>query len=112
MAYCKVPDGMSFNTEFPTYVIGFCPDTNEIFVTNKRFWYAIYDCEFETRSAGIKYVFSHWNELLIWKNQFETGFNKSTDLWLGFPDESTNIYYQYDINDGVSTRKWPAYYHY
>lgn len=34
MSYEKVPDGMSFSTEFDTYIIAYCPDQCEWFVTN------------------------------------------------------------------------------
>ena len=48
MAYEKVPDGMDFSTEFDTYIIAYCPDQCEWFVTNHRFFYYEYDMEFAT----------------------------------------------------------------
>ena len=53
--YVEIPDGYDFNTEFDTYIIAFCPDTDSWFVTNKRFFYYEYDKEFETEEDGIKF---------------------------------------------------------
>ena len=43
MAYKEVPGEYNFSTIFPTYIIAFCPDADEWFVTNKRFFYYEYD---------------------------------------------------------------------
>ena len=48
MGYKTVPQEFDFNTEFPTWIIAFCPDTDSWFVTNKRFFYYEYEKEFET----------------------------------------------------------------
>lgn len=53
--YVAIPDGYDFNTEFETYIIAFCPDTDSWFVTNNRFFYYEYDKEFATEEDGIKF---------------------------------------------------------
>ena len=45
----------NFDTEFPTWIIAFCPDSGGWFVTNQRFFYYEYDKEFETEEEGIKF---------------------------------------------------------
>lgn len=55
MAYVQIPDKYDFNTEFPTWIIAFCPDMDDWFVTNQRFFYYEYDKEFETEKEGIKF---------------------------------------------------------
>lgn len=57
--YVKVPDGMDFNTEFPTYILAYCPDTVSWFATNKRFFYYEYPTEFKTEDEAIKFFRSH-----------------------------------------------------
>lgn len=59
MGYEKVPDGYSFSTEFETYIIAFCPDSDEWFVTNKRFFYYEFPMEFRTEEDGISYFRKH-----------------------------------------------------
>lgn len=41
-----------FNTEFPTYILAFCPDTDTWFATNKRFFFYEYDKEFQTKDEA------------------------------------------------------------
>lgn len=53
--YVAIPDGYNFNTEFDTYIIAFCPDTDSWFVTNQRFFYYEYDKEFVTEEDGIAF---------------------------------------------------------
>lgn len=53
--YVAVPEGYDFNTEFPTWIIAFCPDTNSWFVTNRRFFYYEYEKEFATEEEGIMF---------------------------------------------------------
>ena len=57
--YKSVPDGFDFDSEFPTYIIAFCPDTDSWFVTNKRFFYYEYPVEFEDENSGISYFKEH-----------------------------------------------------
>ena len=51
----KFVDVKDFSTEFPTWIIAFCPDSDSWFVTNQRFFYYEYDKEFETEEEGIKF---------------------------------------------------------
>ena len=53
--YEEIPKEYDFSTEFPTWIIAFCPDLDAWFVTNKRFFYYEYDKEFETEEEGIKF---------------------------------------------------------
>ena len=46
MAYNTIPNGMTFDTEFSTWIIAFCSDTDSWFVTNQRFWWYEYPMEF------------------------------------------------------------------
>lgn len=96
MSYRSVPEGMNFSTEFPTYIIAYCPDTNGIFVTNERFFWAEYDKEFQTEEEGINYVKSNANKILEWKNQFPRMFDDLKN-WFEFMNLSdSNCYILYD----------------
>lgn len=59
MGYEIVPDGYDFSTKFDTYIIAFCPDTDEWFVTNERFFYYEFPMEFKTEEDGISYFRKH-----------------------------------------------------
>ena len=51
--YKTIPEEYDPSTEFPSWIIAFCPDTDSWFVTNQRFFYYEYDKEFESEEAGI-----------------------------------------------------------
>lgn len=61
MAYKEVPGEYDFSTIFPTYIIAFCPDTDEWFVTNQRFFYYEYDKEFKNKQEAIEYFHNNEN---------------------------------------------------
>lgn len=51
-----------FNTEFPTWIIAYCVDTNSWFCTNERFFYYEYPKEFECENDAIEYFRNHADE--------------------------------------------------
>ena len=53
--YKNVPEGFNFSTEFPSYILAFCPDTDSWFATNKRFFYYEYPMEFPDENSAIEY---------------------------------------------------------
>lgn len=55
ISYEEIPDGYDFNTIFPTWIIGFCPDTGSFFVTNKRFFFYEFEKEFKSENEGIEF---------------------------------------------------------
>lgn len=55
MTYEALPNGMDFSTEFPTYILAFCPDTDSWFATNQRFFYYEYPMDFPNEEAAIGY---------------------------------------------------------
>lgn len=55
IVYEPIPEEYDFSTEFPTWIIAFCPDTDSWFVTNQRFFYYEYDKEFLTEEEGIAF---------------------------------------------------------
>ena len=44
-----------FNTEYSTWIIAFCPDTDSFFVTNQRHFFYVFEEEFDTEEAAIDY---------------------------------------------------------
>lgn len=50
-----LPDEMNFSTEFSTYILAFCPDTDSWFATNQRFFYYEYPMDFPNEEAAISY---------------------------------------------------------
>jgi len=53
--YTSSPEEYDFSTQFPTWIIAFCPDTDSWFVTNNRFFYYEYDKEFLNENDGIAF---------------------------------------------------------
>lgn len=84
-SYCEeLPKGYDFNTEFKTYIIAFCPDTDSWFVTNKRFFYYEYDKEFDTEEEGIKFFKDNpkiFYDEEIKMNAYRPSFRKN-GVWL------------------------------
>lgn len=75
--YKSLPDDMDFSTEFPTYILAFCPDTCSWFATNKRFFYYEYPMDFLNEAAAITYFKQNPNvfidlekEMLGYRPQF------------------------------------------
>ncbi len=62
--YESLPDGMDFSTEFSTYILAFCPDTDIWFATNQRFFYYEYPMEFLTEEAAVDYFKRNSDEFL------------------------------------------------
>lgn len=82
MSYKTVPQEFDLNTEFPTWIIAFCPDIDSWFVTNKRFFYYEYEKEFETEKDGIQFFIE--NTEIFYDIEVQMGFipfNKN-GLWL------------------------------
>ena len=50
-----LPDGADFSTEFPTYILAFCPDSDSWFATNQRFFYYEYPMDFQNEENAIAY---------------------------------------------------------
>lgn len=55
VTYESIPDGMDFSTEFPAYILAFCPDICSWFATNQRFFYYEYPMDFPNEDAAIGY---------------------------------------------------------
>lgn len=64
MAYRSVPEGYDFSTEFPTWIIAYCPDTDTWFCTNNRFFYYEYPDEFQCENDGVNYFTNHIDEFV------------------------------------------------
>lgn len=73
VTYEELPDGVDFTTQFPTYILAFCPDTDSWFATNQRFFYLEYPMEFQNEEDAIEY------------------FKKNPDVFLKI-EESTDVY--------------------
>ncbi len=54
-SYESISDGMDFSTEFPTYILAFCPDTDSWLAANQRFFYYEYPMDFPTEGAAVSY---------------------------------------------------------
>jgi hypothetical protein len=55
----EISDEYGFGSEFPTWIIAYCPDTDSWFCTNKRFFYYEYSKEFECENDAIEYFRNH-----------------------------------------------------
>lgn len=64
MAYVIIPEKYDFSTEFPTWIIAYCPDTNSWFCTNQRFFYYEYPDEFQCETDAINYFRNHIDDFI------------------------------------------------
>ena len=55
MCYEELPEGMDFSTEFETFILAFCPDTDSWFATNQRFFYYEYPKEFPDEESAVEF---------------------------------------------------------
>lgn len=55
IVYEELPDGVNFDTKFPTYILAFCPDTDSWFATNERAFFYEYPIDFPNEEAAIAY---------------------------------------------------------
>lgn len=83
-----------FNKEYDTYIIAYCLDTDEFFVTNQRYWWWQYQKEFLNEQDGINYFENHLDEFFQIANELRkcSGFYsslKDKDLFLN----NTNRFY-------------------
>ena len=62
MCYIEVMG--NFSEEFPTYVIGYCPDTNSWFITKQRYWFFQFDEEFATYDEALNF-FNNNKEMIL-----------------------------------------------
>lgn len=54
----------SFNKEYETYIIAFCPDIDLFFVTNQRHFYYEHEKEFIDKVSAIKYFDENIDEFV------------------------------------------------
>lgn len=63
-----------FNKKFDTYIIAYCPDVDDFFVTNERAFYWEYDKEFPSEESAIDYFKKHLKEFLYVRNKMLSEF--------------------------------------
>lgn len=86
--YKSLPDECDFTTEFPTYVIAFCPDTDEWYVSRQRFWFYEYPKEFSTYGKAIHYFEDNLDEFFKLRDSM-------SDALPFYHDHENEMYLQY-----------------
>lgn len=90
MGYRSVPAGFNFSTEFPTYIIAYCPDMDDFFVTNTRFYYYEYNKEFNSYSEGESYFMNHLEEFFEIRKSMSDAipyyYGHENELWFTTED--------------------------
>lgn len=86
MAYVTVPDGYDFTTEFPSWIIAYCPDTNSWLCTNQRFFYYEYPEEFQCENDAATYFRNHIGDFIKLNNEMhprkvDSVFLENTNKW-------------------------------
>ena len=66
--YKDVPKEYDFCSEFDTWILAFCPDSDSWFATNRRFFFYEYPMEFPNEKAAISYFKCNPNVFLILEN--------------------------------------------
>lgn len=77
--YKDVPEEYDFCSEFDTWILAFCPDSDSWFATNRRFFFYEYPMEFPNEKAAIDYFKRNPNEFLDLENNigvYRPCFNK------------------------------------
>lgn len=92
MAYKNIPNKFDFNTEFTTWIIAYCLDTNSWFCTNERFFFYEYEKEFKTEADGIKYFENNIQEFIKINNTIREIISNSVFL------DNTMKYYEVDYD--------------
>lgn len=67
MSYIEIKE--KFSTEYPTWIIGYCIDTDSFFCTNQRCFFWEYDKEFESEQEAIQYFKNHVYEFVVVRNE-------------------------------------------
>lgn len=70
-----------FNTEFPTWIIAYCPDTDSWFCTNRRFFYYEYQKEFQCEADAIEYFRNNVPDFFDISRMFHH-FSRTSDVFL------------------------------
>lgn len=86
MSYATIPEGYEFSTEFPTWIIAYCVDTNSWFCTNQRFFYYEYPDEFKCENDAVYYFENHVEEFVeltreMYPNKTNNVFLENTKKW-------------------------------
>lgn len=100
MAYKSIPDGYSLSTEFPTYILAFCPDTDSWFATNNRFFFYEYPIEFDTEKAAIDYFKENTEKFLVLNMRIMSGQRPSFNEG-GVYLENENLFIKCERNDAL-----------
>ena len=93
MRYVEITE--PFNTEYPTWIIAFCPDTAEFFVTNQRHFFWESEQNFESEEEGIKWFEEHVGYFIDVNNKIMNDmfvhptWNQNRKVWL----DNTNKFY-------------------
>ena len=91
--YKDVPEGYDFSSEFDTWILAFCPDSDSWFATNRRFFFYEYSMEFPNEKAAIDYFKRNPNEFLNLENNigvYRPCFNKG-GVWLDNTKELVRV---------------------
>lgn len=90
MGYVKLPDEVDFSTTFDTYIIGYCADTDEFFITNQRFFFWETEETFESEESALQFLESHLDYLVSVRNKLLSEFiysdRNDNYLWLQTKD--------------------------
>ena len=91
--YKEVPKEYDFDHKFDTWIIAFCPDTLDWFVTNERFFFYEYNKEFNSEQEAIDYFLDNALEFYKIEEQImkipEFTQNK---LWLSNLERKIELY--------------------
>ena len=69
MTYVEIQKEYDFTTEFPTWIIAYCVDTDSWFCTNQRFFYYEYPEEFQCENDAINYFENNVSEFVNLNNE-------------------------------------------
>lgn len=81
--YKEVPNEYDFNHKFDTWIIAFCPDTLDWFVTNERFFFYEDNKKFNSEQEAIDYFIDNAREFYKIEEQIiEIPKFAQNKLWL------------------------------
>ena len=97
MALVSIPDEYDFSTEFPTWIIAYCPDINSWFCTNKRFFYYEYPEEFQCEKDAIHYFVNHLEKFVELTRELYS--KKTNEVFLENTRATYTVYQPGHYND-------------
>lgn len=59
-----------FSTKYQTYIIAFCPDTDQFYISNERYFWLEFEKEFSSSKEAMEYIKNNREYFINKRNEF------------------------------------------